>query len=375
MSKERKAKAAGKPEGFSAKERALLQRVAKPLLSWYGREARDLPWRKDPKPYHIWLSEIIFQQTRIEAGTAYYLRFLKEVPTVQALAELPEEKLLKLWEGLGYYNRARNLQKAAKLVMTDYEGNLPGTAAELEKLPGIGSYTAGAIASIAFGQAVPAVDGNVLRVLSRVLARYDDIALQETKKNMELELAPAVPKEAPGDFNQALMDLGATVCIPNGEPRCEACPLKDLCLARAGGLTAELPIKGAAKARRVEERKLLLCCADEDGKKRWFLRKREEKGLLAGLWEIPAAKAGFEPSGALAGGQCTELPESKHVFSHVEWRMSCLQLKFAEQPSCEALEALGIAAEEGRCVWATAEEIETLYSLPSAFKAYKKYLK
>ncbi|MBE6036864.1 MAG: A/G-specific adenine glycosylase [Clostridiales bacterium] len=366
-------------------DKALLERIVSPLLEWYGREARDLPWRKEPKPYHIWLSEIIFQQTRIEAGTAYYLRFLQEVPGVKELAELPEEKLLKLWEGLGYYNRARNLQKAAKLVMAEYGGELPGTAAELEKLPGIGSYTAGAIASIAFGQPVPAVDGNVLRVLSRVLARYNDIALQETKKNMERELAPVIPEEAPGDFNQALMDLGAMVCIPNGEPRCGLCPLRGLCRAAAEGLTAELPVKGAAKARRTEQRTLLLLTyPGKDGKKRCFLRKREGKGLLAGLWEIPGAEGDLGPSeaketaadllrtmgcgpeaeSAAAKAACKPLPDSKHVFSHVEWHMKAWEIAFPEAPQGNAHQ-----------VWATAEEVERAYSLPSAFKAYKKFLK
>ena len=242
-------------EGFGLKS---LEQLPLPLLEWYRDNARTLPWRSDPTPYHVWISEIMLQQTRVAAVLDYYRRFLEELPTVQALAAVEEDRLLKLWQGLGYYNRARNLQKAARTIVEDFGGRFPDTYEAILSLPGIGEYTAGAIASIAFGRPVPAVDGNVLRVVARITGDRGDIARPETKSRMRAALLSILPQSMPGDFNQALMELGATVCLPNGAPLCRRCPAHAFCAARIGERTGELPVKGGKAARRVEERTVFL---------------------------------------------------------------------------------------------------------------------
>ena len=199
----------------------MLEKIVKPLLAWYDKGRRILPWRESPTPYHVWVSEIMLQQTRVEAVKPYYDRFMQELPDIEALAKVDEEKLLKLWEGLGYYNRARNLKKSAEKIVIDYEGQMPDSYEELVKLTGIGSYTAGAIASIAFGKPYPAVDGNVLRILARLRLDERDILDAGVKRAVETELLQVIPKDRPGDFNQALMELGAVVCVPNGMPKCD----------------------------------------------------------------------------------------------------------------------------------------------------------
>ena len=226
----------------------LLARVPAPLLAWYDKEARDLPWRQNTDPYRVWVSEIMLQQTRVEAVIPYYERFLAAFPDLKALADAPEEQLLKLWEGLGYYSRARNLQKAAREALSRF-GGLPGQVQELSSLPGIGAYTAGAIASIAFSRPVPAVDGNVLRVVARLTDSHDDVLSPAVKREAEKAVAAVIPHDRPGDFNQAVMDLGATVCLPNGAPRCEVCPLAELCLGLARSTAPELPVKTKKKER------------------------------------------------------------------------------------------------------------------------------
>ena len=231
---------------------ALLAQAREPLLAWYQANARRLPWRENPTPYRVWVSEMMLQQTRVAAAIPYYLRFLEALPTLEDLAACPRERLMKLWQGLGYYSRAANLQKAAQLVVERYGGRLPADAGALRALPGVGDYTAGAVASIAFGLPCPAVDGNVLRVLARLTANRQDIALPGTKKDCAAALVQIIPRDCPGDFNQALMDLGATVCLPNGQPLCAQCPLRGLCRARALGLQAELPLREKRTARRLE---------------------------------------------------------------------------------------------------------------------------
>ena len=227
-----------------------LEQMVEPLLFWFSQSHRDLPWRREPSPYHVWVSEVMLQQTRVEAVRPYYERFLAALPTVQALAGCPQEQLLKLWEGLGYYSRARNLQRAAQEIVRCYNGQLPASCDLLKKLPGIGDYTAGAIASIAFDLPVPAVDGNVLRVLTRVLACPDDIALPATKEAFRQLLLPVEPTPGAGAFNQALMELGAVVCLPNSPPQCLVCPLQGLCLAHQQGRETDYPVKAPKKARR-----------------------------------------------------------------------------------------------------------------------------
>ena len=235
-----------------------LEEIIKPLLSWYEENKRDLPWRREPTPYHVWVSEIMLQQTRVEAVKGYYERFLTALPQIEDLAACPENKLLKLWEGLGYYNRVKNMQKAAKEIVLKYGGELPADYEEILELPGIGSYTAGAISSIAYGLKKPAVDGNVLRVLSRITENGEDILKQSVKRRVEQELEAVMPADRPGAFNQSLMELGAVVCIPNGMAKCQVCPVQHLCSARAHGTVLEYPKKAAKKQRRIEEKTVIL---------------------------------------------------------------------------------------------------------------------
>lgn len=255
-----------------------LGEIAEPLLEWYSKNARILPWRESPEPYRVWISEIMLQQTRVEAVKPYYERFLSDLPGIAALAEAPEEQLLKLWEGLGYYSRVRNLQKAAQKVMQEYGGALPASYEQLKSLPGIGEYTAGAIASIAFGIAVPVVDGNVLRVISRITGSFEQIDTAACKKRIWRDLEQSMPKTAPGDFNQALMELGATVCLPNGAPICARCPLAEACAALANGWTSKFPFVLPKKQKKVEHYTVLLLW--QDGK--IALQRRKQKGFWLG---------------------------------------------------------------------------------------------
>ena len=231
-----------------------LEQLPIPLLQWFQEHARVLPWRSDPTPYHVWISEIMLQQTRVAAVLDYYRRFLDALPTVAHLAAVEEDTLLKLWQGLGYYNRARNLQKAARQIMEEFGGVFPASYEEILSLAGVGEYTAGAISSIAFGIPVPAVDVNVLRGVARITGDRGDILNAATKARMRAALLETMPKQFPGAYNQALMELGALVCLPNGAPLCEQCPAASFCTAYQEGLTGELPVKAPKKARRVEKR-------------------------------------------------------------------------------------------------------------------------
>lgn len=337
-----------------------LAAIVGPLLEWYGRNARSLPWREEPAPYRVWVSEIMLQQTRVEAVKPYFARFLTELPDVPALASAPEQQLMKLWEGLGYYSRARNLQKAARVMVEQYGGTLPADYDALLKLPGIGPYTAGAVASIAYGIPVPAVDGNVLRVVIRLTAGWEDIADPAVKRAVERRMAAILPKDRPGDFNQAMMELGATVCAPGGEPKCLVCPLNALCEGYRQGIARELPVKAKKKARRIEERTVFLLVCDGE----LAIRKRADSGLLAGLWELPSVEGKLNPEGAAEtlqewGAQpvsIREMPAAKHIFSHVEWHMTGYWVDLTERP-------------EG-FTWAGREMLQQEYALPSAFRAY-----
>ncbi len=340
------------------------------LLHWYDRNARILAWRENPKPYYVWVSEIMLQQTRVEAVKGYFDRFITALPDIRALAAAPEEQLLKLWEGLGYYNRVRNMQKAAKLVAEQYDGELPADYEALKALPGIGSYTAGAIASIAFGIAEPSVDGNVLRVLKRIAANYDDITKEKVKKELEDDVREIMPKDRPGDFNQSLMELGATVCLPNGKPLCEQCPVMHLCKAFHAGCEMELPVKPRKKARKIEEKTLFVIKQEQPGQAYEIaLHKREPKGLLAGLWELPNVEGKLSETDVLElfkTNDVKRLPDGKHIFSHVEWRMWCYEIRLrGEQRQTK----LPFPVE-----YFTKETIDRELSLPSAFDCCKKYL-
>ena len=259
-----------------------LKEIVEPIVRWYQKQEKILPWKQDKEPYHVWVSEIMLQQTRIEAVKKYYTRFMKTLPTIQDLANVSEEKLLKLWEGLGYYSRARNLKKAAIQIEENYKGKMPTSYAELLKLSGIGEYTAGAIASISYQEKVPAIDGNVLRVISRVLASKEDVLLPETKKEITKKLSEIMPEEA-GDFNEGLMELGETICIPNTIPLCEKCPIQPFCIANKENLTNEIPVRIKKQKRRIEEKTVFIV----KNKDEIAIRKREKTGILANLYEFP----------------------------------------------------------------------------------------
>lgn len=319
----------------------------------------------DPKPYYIWVSEIMLQQTRVEAVKAYFDRFVEALPTIEALACEKEDRLMKLWEGLGYYNRVRNMQKAAVTVMTEYGGELPAYYDELLKLSGIGSYTAGAIASIAFGIKVPAVDGNVLRVTKRIAGSFDDITKASVKKELEQDLKEILPDRA-GDFNQALMELGAMVCIPNGKPLCSKCPVNKVCKAYELDITLQIPVKPAKKPRRIEEKTIVLV----EYQSKYALHQRENKGLLAGLWEIPNIEGKLslsEMEDMLAEIGIKEyeiglLGKAKHIFSHIEWHMLGYQVQILQK---------SFEWSDQDIIWVNQKELDEEYALPSAFQVYR----
>ncbi len=285
------------------------------LLDWYQDRGRDLPWRCTTDPYPIWVSEIMLQQTRVVAVIDYYHRFLEALPTIAHLAQCEEEKLLKLWQGLGYYNRVRNLQKGAQQIMERHGGQFPTTYEAIRALAGIGDYTAGAIASIAFGLPHAAVDGNLLRVISRITADPTDITTQTMKKRVTAWVETTMPPEEAGNYNQALMELGATLCLPNGAPKCDLCPVGALCQGKA--LWQEIPYKPKKKPRKVEHLRVFFLFSGDN----ILLRKRPSKGLLAGLWEFPHAPLDQPPPFALDLSQLEEVATGKHIFTHIEWHM------------------------------------------------------
>ncbi len=345
---------------------SLLGAVSEPLLKWYDSAKRVLPWREEPTPYHVWVSEVMLQQTRVEAVKPYYDRFMKALPDIAHLAAAEEEELLKLWEGLGYYNRVRNLQKAARMIMEDYGGVMPEEYQELRRLPGIGSYTAGAISAIACAKREPAVDGNVLRVLARLKGDARDISRQSVRMQVEEEVRSAIPRQRPGDFAQALMELGATVCIPTGAPHCEECPWEEFCIAHFSHRETEYPHKAKKKPRVVEE-KTVLIIRDES---RAALRRRPKKGLLAGMYEFPCLEGHLSEDEVLDYLKTREglqvlkietLQRSKHIFTHKEWHMVGYAVKVDE---------LAERSKESNLIFVEREEAKDKYPIPSAYHAY-----
>lgn len=336
--------------------------LAERLLGWYAAGHRALPWRQDHEPYHVWLSEIMLQQTRVEAVKGYYARFLSELPDIAALAACEENRLTKLWEGLGYYSRVRNLQKAARVIMTQHGGEFPRDYAAIRALPGVGDYTAGAVASICFDAPEPAVDGNVLRVLSRVTQDEAPVTRPAVKKAYEAALRPAYEKN-PGkrsELTQSLMELGACVCVPNGAPKCAACPLREICCAGESGAWSRLPVKEAKKPRRVEEKTVFfLQCGGQ-----YAVRRRPETGLLAGLWELPNVEGTLSAQQALAlldswglvPEELTRTRERTHIFTHVEWHMRCYDIR--------------VSAPVGSFTWVSGERFRQDIALPSAFRIF-----
>lgn len=357
---------------FLSKEQQILAKIPQPLLKWYDDNRRILPWREEPTPYRVWVSEIMLQQTRVEAVKPYFERFMNALPDIRALAEAEEEVLLKLWEGLGYYNRVRNLQKAAIQIMEEYGGIMPDSYEELMKLKGIGSYTAGAISSIAYGKANPAVDGNVLRVVSRICK--DDRLISDAKVKLSVEQAlwKVIPKECPGDFNQAMMEIGACICIPNGAPHCEECPLQEVCLAHEEGVELEYPKKSAAKKRSIEEKTILVI---RDAEKT-VIRKRANKGLLAGMYEFPML-AGYRTAeeitryladNGLKTLRIVPLTDAKHIFTHKEWHMKGYMVRVDE------LEPKNPGKDSKEWIYIEPQETREKYPIPAAYAAYTKSL-
>ncbi len=340
-------------------ERAIYAALPGKLLPWYRENARTLPWRADREPYHVWLSETMLQQTRAEVVCGYYTRFLSALPDIRALAEAEEELLYKLWEGLGYYSRVRNLQKAAKYIQSEYGGSFPERFEEIRALPGVGPYTAGAIASICFGQPRAAVDGNVLRVVSRLTENAAPIDLSGTRTGIAEKLECIYPADAAGDFTQALMELGATVCTPRA-PQCISCPVRDICLARSHDRALSFPVRRPKRPRRLEGKTVFLLECEG----RLALCRRTEPGVLNGMWQLPNLPGHLTDEEALKkadewGLQPVELVmrrERSHVFTHICWQMCCYTIR------CRCpVDAF---------VWCTAEELQESYALPSAFRMF-----
>ena len=331
------------------------------LLAWYDAGHRALPWRDTRDPYAIWVSEVMLQQTRAETVIGYYRRFLERFPTVRALAEAPEQELLKAWEGLGYYSRARNLQRAAKRVVGELGGTLPCTADSLATLPGIGPYTSCAIASIAFGQRVAAVDGNVERVIARVAGIREEVTAPSVAREVRARAGALVPERRAGDFNNAMMELGARVCVP-GTPDCEACPVQPWCDAHSEGDADMLPVKRRVRAPLVEKRGVaILRCGG-----RVLVQRRSER-MLHGMWQFPNALNAWEPCELLHALRLSaewagEAGEAKHVFTHRVWEMRLH--RFVAQAPMELPEHR----------WVDAAELDEL-PLPTAMKAAKRAAK
>ena len=329
------------------------------ILSWYDAHKRDLPWRKDREPYHIWISEIMLQQTRVEAVKGYYSRFLEKLPTVEALANADDELLHKLWEGLGYYSRVRNLKKAAIRIMEHHNGVFPREYEDVLALPGVGPYTAGAICSIAFDQATPAVDGNVLRVITRIHNDNSNIDDPATKRRITEQLKSIYPDRA-GDFTQGLMELGATVCGPNTAPNCENCPCSRFCLGYRNKTESSLPVRSAKKRRRIEKKTVLILSCDGC----YALCKRPDTGLLASMWQFPELPGWYEldtldsemeKSGIIIA-EINRQVERKHIFTHVEWHMRGLYMEVREKAP--------------QFTWMDAETIQKKAALPTAFRLF-----
>lgn len=329
-------------------------------MPWFAENRRALPWRRDREPYHVWLSEIMLQQTRVEAVRGYYERFLSALPTIKALADAPEDRLLKLWEGLGYYSRVRNLQKAAREIEACYGGEFPRAYDDVRALPGIGPYTAGAICSICYDLPTPAVDGNVLRVVSRLLCLDAPVTQDKTKREMETLLRSVYPAGRCGDFTQALMELGATVCLPNGEPKCAACPVATFCASRAAGTQLRYPVKAGKKPRRHEKRTVFLLRCGET----FAVCRRPDRGLLAGLWQFPDVPGELTAQEALTQAErwrthptgIEKMVRRTHIFTHVQWEMTGYYLSCAAQPP--------------DFFWADAQELEENLGLPTAYRQF-----
>lgn len=341
-----------------------MSQISKLLLPWFNEHKRLLPWREDTEPYHVWLSEIMLQQTRVEAVKSYYIRFIKALPMIDDLADCPDDDLMKLWEGLGYYNRARNLKKTAQVIMTDYGGEFPRQIEQIRSLPGIGEYTAGAVASICFGQKTPAIDGNVLRVTARLLADRSNIDIPATRRVFYDIVCAWYPERQCGDFTQALMELGALICIPNGVPKCEKCPLSSICQAHLTGCTDQLPVRNAKRERKHVHMSVFVMRCQADYTDYYAIRKRTQKGLLHGLYEFYNVEETFTIQQAMQHLKQNHIEASEiykeikytHVFTHVEWHMTAYYVEVRHM--------------DGPLIWAKEQELMGQYALPTAFRVF-----
>ena len=351
-----------KKGGGTTEDSTLLQALPGALLPWYRLHARTLPWRQDREPYHVWLSEIMLQQTRVEAVKGYYARFLQELPDIASLAAADPDRLNKLWEGLGYYSRVRNLQTAARQIMGQFGGRFPSRIEDIRSLKGVGDYTAGAIASICFDLPEPAVDGNVLRVVSRITEEFRPVTDAAVRREITCALRQIYPPEHCGEFTQSLMELGATVCVPNGAPDCDNCPVRSFCRAGAAGTWRQLPVKAAKKERRQEKLTVFVLCCDGA----YAVRKRPSGGLLAGLWEFPNVPGHLSAQEALTQAerwgvhprQLLKQLNRTHIFTHVQWDMRCWYFQCAKKPP--------------DFVWVQAAQLQTRIALPTAFRMFRE---
>ena len=350
-------------------ERSQLGEIVTPLLDWYHKNKRCLPWRADREPYHVWVSEIMLQQTRVEAVIPYYERFMERLPEIASLASCEDEELFKLWEGLGYYSRARNLKKAAQAICTKHQGIFPNQFEEILELAGIGAYRAGAISSIAFEQPRAAVDGNVLRVITRLTQDCQDITDAKFRIQVTEDLEKIYPIKGRGDFTQSLMELGAVVCVPNGKPKCEECPLHFLCGAYQNNTQLSYPVKKKKAARKIEPKTVFII----KWKDKIAIDKRESKGILSGMWELPNSEGDLAEQQILEWLAAQQIVVKniekmvqgrqplKHIFTHIEWHMTCWII------NCESVK------KGNQFTWVTAKQLENDIALPTAFKkVYQK---
>lgn len=354
-----------------------LASVVEPLLDWYASTARQLPWRENPTPYTVWISEVMLQQTRVEAVIPYYRRFLAACPTVEHLAAIDDDTLLKLWQGLGYYSRAKNLKKAAIILHEKYHDSFPADYAALRALPGIGDYTAGAIASISFGLPEPAVDGNVLRIVTRLTGDDSDVLSQAVKRRFTDQLRAIYPKEGAraAALTQAWMELGQTICLPHGAPRCDTCPLGLFCIARSQALVDRIPYRSPKAPRRVENRTVLVVAwvqISPSGEEitRYALCRRPSQGILSGMWEFPCFDSHLTVEQAVRSLQETfgisdveydkKAPDAIHRFTHKEWHMIGYRMVCRRETS----------APSDSLTWATVNELRDKYAVPGAYRAY-----
>lgn len=340
---------------------------AERLLRWYDEEARVLPWRSKPTPYRVWISEMMLQQTRVETVIPYFHRFIHEIPDVSALADIDEDRLLKLWQGLGYYSRALNLKKAAMIIQSEYDGQIPSDRKTLQKLPGIGPYSAGAISSIAFQQVETLMDGNVLRVIARLNGIDEDIGEKQTQKRIQNVLEEFIAIKRPGDFNQALMELGATRCLPNGAPLCNRCPMADACVANLENRTVEIPVRTPKKSREIQNQTVLVLCHNHT----YGIEKRNQTGLLAKMWTFPMIEGHLTENECIKRLQESEyaisrisaLPATKHIFTHIEWKMIGYEVD------------IQTVEHNNLLTWVSKDQIDKEFAIPTAHAFYLKYLR